>query len=693
MKKAVILLLTLGAVAIIVTVMFSSLFADLAGTRRLDAKLLPARWSPEIIQLASRLPVQQEGRIKPLSTQAGFAMLGIVGKRNLHLSLQGSEKSRDISPVEWALDCFFYPEVAKKYPVFLVNDADTIKALGLNAHTKNTEDGANNLEEKRGRYSFEELEPARETLVKLAGEITKEDKTTGKPVLAPENRSPMQDEIVTLATNMRDFDQLTGTLAFAHEMNGTPGEDGKPGPSISGLMERMITSKMVFPPEYILEPQSIQSEPTLAPLADTLLRLRDLAARSQTIHLYPSPEPDQKAWMSFGHLIFGGLTRENFQSFSLAAITEWEELVRLRDDRDKFTAKLKTLVEARVAGATSRGDYRSVPTELRLQKIDPVYKSLLCFISAFLLLAVTWFAPAAVWSVWTKKIAAAVVVAGWLILVTGIAHRCYIMQNAPVTNLYETMLFIGAGGVMLGFLAERLLKNGLLLALTAFYGTLLMFLAYKFETTEGTDNLRSLQAVLNTNFWLSTHVTSVTIGYVPGLLAALISLVYIVARLFDPGREDAAQYKSLTTAVYGIISFGLHYSTVGTILGGIWANYSWGRFWGWDPKENGALMIVLWYLIILHARMGGYIREYGLHLATTIGGMIVAFSWFHVNLLGVGLHAYGFTSGVKRALFIYYGFQSFVLILGFIGWALARKSEAGPKKDESAAPVAPPLAS
>ncbi|MEO0662926.1 MAG: cytochrome c biogenesis protein CcsA, partial [Planctomycetota bacterium] len=95
---------------------------------------------------------------------------------------------------------------------------------------------------------------------------------------------------------------------------------------------------------------------------------------------------------------------------------------------------------------------------------------------------------------------------------------------------------------------------------------------------------------------------------------------------------------------------------VGTILGGVWANDSWGRFWGWDPKENGALMIVLYQLVIVHARLGGYIKDFGISVLAVVGGGIVAFSWWHVNQLGVGLHSYGFTDGVVRNLLVYYLF-------------------------------------
>jgi hypothetical protein len=102
--------------------------------------------------------------------------------------------------------------------------------------------------------------------------------------------------------------------------------------------------------------------------------------------------------------------------------------------------------------------------------------------------------------------------------------------------------------------------------------------------------------------------------------------------------------------VYGIVCFATLFSFVGTILGGIWADQSWGRFWGWDPKENGALMIVIWCAIILHARWGGMIRQRGLMTLSIGGSIITSWSWFGTNMLGVGLHSYGFTDAAFVAL-------------------------------------------
>ena len=163
----------------------------------------------------------------------------------------------------------------------------------------------------------------------------------------------------------------------------------------------------------------------------------------------------------------------------------------------------------------------------------------------------------------------------------------------------------------------------------------------------------------------STHVITITLGYSAGLLAAMLSCGYVLMRglNLDGGNKDLR--RSLTKAVYGCICLTVFLSLVGTVLGGIWANYSWGRFWGWDPKENGALMIVLWTLAILHARMGGIIKEWGLHLASLFTACIVAFSWWHVNFLGVGLHNYGFTAG-KGAIWVFYGVMMLFILFGAV---------------------------
>jgi ABC-type transport system involved in cytochrome c biogenesis permease subunit len=194
----------------------------------------------------------------------------------------------------------------------------------------------------------------------------------------------------------------------------------------------------------------------------------------------------------------------------------------------------------------------------------------------------------------------------------------------------------------------------------------LILLARRFEVGEGKDHLDPLIAVLRSNFWLSTHVIIITLGYASGLISALISVIFVMLRALGLDNGDLALRRSVTRAAYGCLCLTLLLSLVGTVLGGIWANDSWGRFWGWDPKENGALMIVLWTLAVLHARLGGYIREWGLHLASMFGAIVVAFSWWHVNFFNVGLHNYGFADDKKNALLLFYGVMVFFMLVGMV---------------------------
>src|SRR5207247_3943187 len=121
-----------------------------------------------------------------------------------------------------------------------------------------------------------------------------------------------------------------------------------------------------------------------------------------------------------------------------------------------------------------------------------------------------------------------------------------------------------------------------------------------------------------------------TIRYGSTFLSGFLGILYIFREKFDPhwSEETAA---TLERMVYGVVCFATFFSFVGTILGGIWADQSWGRFWGWDPKENGALMIVLWNALVLHARWGGMIRERGMAATAVFGNIVVSWSWFGVN--------------------------------------------------------------
>ncbi len=330
-------------------------------------------------------------------------------------------------------------------------------------------------------------------------------------------------------------------------------------------------------------------------------------------------------------------------------------------DRAAFTAPCAAFQATSERMTRARGEYAKIKLEVALNRLDPFHRGAFVYLLAFLLVAVGWM----VTNRWLRWAAWVVILGALALQMAGIVMRCILRERPPISTLYETVLFISALGVPACVVAERFDRRGIALALAPVLGWLGLFIANSYEALKGEDTMPQLVAVLDTNFWLALHVTCIAIGYSGGLLASALAHVTVLGRAFGFKRADADFYRSAGRMTYGMLAFGLLFSVVGTILGGIWANDSWGRFWGWDPKENGALMICLAQLAILHGRMGGYLKTFGVAMATVAQGTIVAFSWWHVNHLGIGLHAYGFTQGVITALVVFYATEAVVLALGF----------------------------
>ena len=194
------------------------------------------------------------------------------------------------------------------------------------------------------------------------------------------------------------------------------------------------------------------------------------------------------------------------------------------------------------------------------------------------------------------------------------------------------------------------------------------------------DTFTVMQAVLDTQFWLATHVVCIALGYSTTFVAGLLGLLYILCwACCSPLSLQAATVgaRSLTRMIYGVVCFAIFFSFVGTVLGGLWADDSWGRFWGWDPKENGALIIVLWNALILHALWGRVVSDRGLAVLAVGGNIVTTWSWFGVNELGVGLHSYGFTEGVLPALGLVALSQLVFIAIGLLPrrWWLSNRHE------------------
>ncbi len=277
----------------------------------------------------------------------------------------------------------------------------------------------------------------------------------------------------------------------------------------------------------------------------------------------------------------------------------------------------------------------------------------------------------------------------WLLVGVFVIHtiaiiaRIYISNKSPVINLYSSAVFIGWACVLLSLGLEMIHPIGIANLVAGFTGAATLSVARFLDTS---DTMPVLQAVLDTQFWLSTHVITVTLGYAVTFGAGALGICALVLRMvtrYDayPAGQRPAQLESiqkvLYSMTYGVICFAIFFSFIGTVLGGLWADDSWGRFWGWDPKENGALMIVLWNALILHARWDKQVGPRGFAMLAVLGNIMTAWSWFGTNQLGIGLHSYGFTSG---ALILLGAFMGINLLVVVVSWIVTSSMAAGARR-------------
>ncbi len=281
------------------------------------------------------------------------------------------------------------------------------------------------------------------------------------------------------------------------------------------------------------------------------------------------------------------------------------------------------------------------------------------YVAAFALAALGWLG----WTRPLNRAALGLVLLTFVIHTIALVSRIYISGRPPVTNLYSSAIFIGWGGVLLGIMLELVYRLGIGNIIAGAVGFSTLLIADKLAG-DG-DTFTVLQAVLDTQFWLATHVTCITFGYTTTFVAGALGMVYILGGVLTPSLSKR-RADELVRMIYGSVCFAIFFSFVGTVLGGLWADDSWGRFWGWDPKENGALIIVLWNALVLHARWDGMVKDRGLAVLAVLGDIAVAWSWFGVNQLSVGLHSYGFTEGIALALLVFVASQLAVVALAML---------------------------
>jgi ABC-type transport system involved in cytochrome c biogenesis permease subunit len=560
----------------------------------------------------SRLPVLADGRLKPLDTIARTSLLVLQGRQNF-VAPDGST----LQPVEWLLDVFFNPAVADDYQHFLIENPDALSIFGK-------EQGA------QKRFSFNELRsglPELERQMKLADPVDEQMRSAFQREVVKVYQRVILYQRLKSSVNLEDSPDFLAEVERFRQML----------PSWAATLEARQAGK----------PYNEQD----AKMADAFLaRFQSMSESSDLLIIPPSPgNPDPNAWQKIGDSLAGSFSRGSVDP-AVMAFAGLGNTWRLKQPRDfnevvrLFAVEISRRFEPQL---------QKCRAEVSFNQAGPFYSSMMLYVLAFLIAVVSWLK----WPDALQRSAFWIMLLAFLVATAGIVTRMWLEGRPPVTNLYSSALFVGWVAVALCLALEKIHRNAIGAAAGGLIGFCTLIIAQHLALTG--DTMEMMRAVLDSNFWLATHVVVITMGYGATFLAGILAIIYIFRGVLTESLEkDTAD--SLTRMVYGIVCFATLFSLVGTVLGGIWADQSWGRFWGWDPKENGALIIVLWNAIILHCRWAGLVKQRGLMMLAVFGNVVTSWSWFGVNMLGVGLHSYGF---MQSAFYWLIGFVVLQLLI------------------------------
>jgi len=382
-------------------------------------------------------------------------------------------------------------------------------------------------------------------------------------------------------------------------------------------------------------------------LADTLQQFQAMASLGYPLTIPPQdPAVSRDAWKTTGASLFETAREGEFPPAvtHLAAIS-----TAYRNQQPEQFNRAVENYKSWLATDFSK-ELKKGRAEFFYNDIKAFLHATIMYIFALVLasIAILTLGAVPIISETARRSAYAIILVAFALHTFGLIFRMVLEGRPPVTNLYSSAIFIGWGAGLMGILLERIYRVGIGCIVSSFTGFVTLLIAHNLAL--GGDTMEMLRAVLDTNFWLATHVVVVTLGYAATFGAGLLAIIYICLGVFTPQLKQKLNAggtasgggpelgKALAKMVYGIVCFATLFSFVGTVLGGIWADQSWGRFWGWDPKENGALLIVLWNALILHARWGGLVRDRGFVNLAVFGNIVTSFSWFGVNMLGICLH-------------------------------------------------------
>jgi ABC-type transport system involved in cytochrome c biogenesis permease subunit len=603
-----------------------------------------ARQNGFALSAFGRTPALLNGRVQPLDSVGRNALLQIRARQSVPV-----EGRPAMQPTEWLLEVLTQPAQAESRKIFRIDNGEVISLLKLPAEDK--------------YFSFKQLDEQVAEIEKQAEQIDKIENA---------QRTPFQRALMRLYGNVNLYQRLRLSLMPPETTNYVAELTGfeKAIPAGVAALEASQANQPFDRDVLNAFVQKARGYERLAHAAYPLLLPPLDAAKSR------------EDWANVGASLMQSLRSAKIHPalFAYAKMADAWRAGKADDFNQAVTAYHLWLQQNQLTPELGKGR-----REFIYQQFQGFYHALVIYVLAFVIGIIGLLVLVALpeWSEALRRSAFALICLAASVHTLCLLYRMILEGRPPVTNLYSSAIFIGWAAVLLGLGLERVFRVGIGNTVASLVGFATLVIAHNLSL--GGDTMEMMRAVLDDNFWLAIHVVTVTLGYSAMFVAGLIASAYVILALIN-GRtpileRGVGQYslgRVLSLMVYAIIAFATVFSFVGTVTGGIWADQSWGRFWGWDPKENGALLIVLWCAIYLHARWGKLFQEAGLMNLAIFGNVVTAWSWFGVNMLGVGLHSYGFMDAASKALLAYAVFNALLMILGAIAPRLAKKTAASP---------------
>lgn len=603
---------------------FAVLFVFLAATAHAGDNTSVFDYSP-----FRAIPVLHEGRVKPLESFARTYLLAFYGKSALP----------QMAADAWLAELLFAPTDAYERAVFNIPDPDVVNALSLpwrDAHY----------------YSFTELSKAlaaNEATLKTINKMDDDARTAPQRQLLELYNKVIAYTLISESLSLlqpRFHIQDAALARSLHLGNNQTYDFLELMPHENDILDNVVKFKNKKPADLTTEEKAeaflaLDYEQIAEHQRSTLFRI-----------IPPQWAMDHGEWLSpWATLLEGHGSPQSATYLDL-----WQKLGLAYKQSD--SAAWNSLSQQVQAKAYELAGPNVSVFRLKLEafyvQADLFNAVLIIYILGFVLLMTALLSSQR----YFYQAAALLMSIGAVLHISNIIMRIIIMGRPPVATLYETTIFVSFIAVFLSLLFEYKRRDATGLTVGSIIGTVLLFISTRYAA-DG-DTMEMLVAVLNTNFWLATHVVAVTIGYGCSLVAGTLGHIYLITHYLRP--KDTQAQSNLGNSILAVALIAAFFATLGTILGGIWADQSWGRFWGWDPKENGAMFIVLWLLWLLHGKIANVLNPLNFASAAIVTNVVVALSWFGVNLLGVGLHSYGFTTHIAANLGLFCGGEILFLI-------------------------------